>query len=62
MLESNGVNLSVIVPAYNEERRIEKTLREINKYLSKQNYTFEIIVVNDGSKDKTAKVVENLKS
>ena len=55
-----GVNLSVIIPAYNEERRIEKTLREIEKYLSKQNYTFEIIVVNDGSKDNTAKVVGEL--
>jgi len=62
MLESNGVNLSVVIPAYNEERRIEKTLREIEKYLSRQNYTFEIIVVSDGSRDKTAEVVENLKS
>lgn len=55
------IYLSVIIPAYNEEKRIEKTVREIDKYLSKQNYSYEIIVVNDGSKDKTAKIIENLK-
>ncbi len=54
--------LSVIIPAYNEERRLPKTLGEIDRYLSKQDYNYEIIVVSDGSKDKTAEVVENLKS
>lgn len=54
--------LSVIIPAYNEERRLPKTLEEIDKYLSKQSYDYEIIVVNDGSKDKTAEVVRGLTS
>jgi len=54
--------LSVIIPAYNEEKRIPATLLDINKYLEKQNYSYEIIVVNDGSTDNTANVVENLKS
>jgi dolichyl-phosphate beta-glucosyltransferase len=53
--------LSVIIPAYNEEKRIVKTLIKTNRYLSRQNYDFEIIVVNDGSKDKTAKIVEKMK-
>jgi len=52
--------LSVIIPAYNEEKRLPKTLEEIDKYLSRQSYDYEIIVVNDGSKDETAKVVRNL--
>ncbi len=51
------MHLSVIIPAYNEERRLPKTLEEIDKYLSKQSYDYEIIVVSDGSKDKTAEVV-----
>jgi len=55
------IHLSVIVPAYNEEKRIPITLLEVDKYLSAQKYTYEIIVVNDGSKDNTVKVVENLK-
>jgi len=54
--------LSVIIPAYNEERRITKTLEDIDRYLSKQNYDYEILVVNDGSKDKTAEVARNLTS
>ena len=54
------IYLSVIIPAYKEGKRIVKTLKEINKYLSKQAYTYEIIVVNDGSPDKTAEVVKKV--
>lgn len=54
--------LSVIIPAYNEEKRIAKTLLEINYYMKKQSYDCEILVVNDGSKDRTAEVVEKLKA
>lgn len=52
--------LSVVIPAYNEEKRLPKTLFEIDKYLSKQPYEYEIIVVNDGSKDKTGDVVKKM--
>jgi len=52
--------LSVIIPAYNEEKRLPKTLEEIDKYLSKQNYDYEILAVNDGSKDKTVEVAKSL--
>jgi len=51
------IHLSVVIPAYNEEKRIALTLLDIDRYLSKQNYTYEILVVSDGSKDNTAKVV-----
>ena len=54
--------LSIIIPAYNEENRLPKTLTEVDKYLKKQTYEYEIIVVSDGSKDNTAKVVRNLQS
>jgi dolichyl-phosphate beta-glucosyltransferase len=52
--------LSVIVPAYNEEKRIEKTLLDIDSYLEKQNYDYEIIVVDNNSNDHTTDVVKNL--
>jgi dolichyl-phosphate beta-glucosyltransferase len=55
------MHLSVIIPAYNEEKRLPKTLREIDEYLRKQNYESEIIIISDGSKDRTCEVVENLK-
>lgn len=54
------MRLSVIIPAYNEEKRLPKTLSEINDYLSKQSYDYEILVVDNGSKDNTAKVVKDL--
>lgn len=54
--------LSVIIPAYNEEARIEKTLRDVDAYLEKQAYTYEIIVVDNNSKDRTSEVVKNLQT
>ncbi len=57
-----NMRLSVIIPAYNEEKRLEATLRSIDAYLKRQTYDYEIIVVNDGSKDGTAHLVNNLLS
>jgi len=54
------MHLSVIIPAYNEEQRLPKTLREIDKYLRTQDYESEIIVVSDGSTDRTVEVVTDL--
>jgi dolichyl-phosphate beta-glucosyltransferase len=45
--------LSVIIPAYNEERRITKTLHTIYNYLSKQQYEWEMLIVIDGARDDT---------
>jgi glycosyltransferase involved in cell wall biosynthesis len=56
------IYLSVIIPVYNEEKRLPKTLKEINDYLRKQKFESEIIVVSDGSTDRTCEVVEGLKS
>ena len=53
------MRLSVIIPAYNEEKRLPNTLEEIDKYLSKQTYDYEIIVISDGSKDNTANIVRS---
>lgn len=50
-------HLSVIIPAYNEERRIKITLEAVFNYLSRQNYSWEVIVVSDGSKDRTVEIV-----
>lgn len=54
------MKLSVIVPAYNEEERLIDTLKKIKVYLDKQEYEAEVIVVDDGSKDKTAQMVKDL--
>jgi dolichyl-phosphate beta-glucosyltransferase len=52
--------LSVIIPAYNEEKRIERTLLDVNAYLEKQSYEYEIIVVDNHSGDHTFDVVKKL--
>src|SRR3954468_17026913 len=52
------VDLSVIVPAYNEEHRLLPTLERLHAYLSAQPLRYEILVVDDGSKDDTCGVVE----
>jgi glycosyltransferase involved in cell wall biosynthesis len=57
---SEEIFLSIIIPAYNEEHRITNTLEDINQKLQNKNWNYEILVVNDGSKDKTAEVVNNL--
>lgn len=52
--------LSVVIPAYNESESIAVTLFDIDKHLSRAEYSYEIVVVNDGSKDNTAEVIDKL--
>jgi glycosyltransferase involved in cell wall biosynthesis len=49
--------LSIVVPAYNEESRIDATLRKIHVYAEAQQRRIEVIVVDDGSTDSTVQVV-----
>ena len=50
-------HLSVVVPAYNEEERLPRTLARLHEYYSAQDYPFDVLVVSDGSKDGTANLV-----
>ena len=50
---------SIVIPAYNESKRILKTFDSINKYFFENKKKAEVIIVNDGSKDDTQKVVED---
>ncbi|HUC31290.1 MAG TPA: dolichyl-phosphate beta-glucosyltransferase [Candidatus Paceibacterota bacterium] len=52
--------LSIIIPAYDEAERIPQTLIDMDKRLSDVDYSYEILVVSDGSKDNTASVVKNM--
>jgi len=45
--------LSIVIPTYNEEKRIGATLSKIYDFLKTKNYDYEIIVVDDGSTDRT---------
>lgn len=50
--------VSVVIPAYNEERRLPQTLARVNDYFQSQSYATEILVVDDGSSDGTAQIVQ----
>ncbi len=51
-------NLSIIVPAYNEQIRLGKSVGKILDYIKKENLSAELIVVDDGSSDSTAEIAE----
>ena len=51
------LDISIVIPAYNEEKVIGKAVDRVASYFSKQNKQFEIIVVDDGSTDRTGEIV-----
>jgi dolichyl-phosphate beta-glucosyltransferase len=52
--------LSVVIPAFNESRRLPPTLRTVETYLRESNRRSELIVVDDGSTDDTAAAVDQM--
>lgn len=51
------VEVSLIIPAYNEEQRLPATLATVETYLRARPWSWELIVVDDGSEDRTAAIV-----
>jgi glycosyltransferase involved in cell wall biosynthesis len=56
-----GPELSIIIPAYNEELRLSATLERIAAYLKSSRRDAEVLVVDDGSQDRTAAVAESFR-
>lgn len=52
--------LSVFLPSYNEEKNIKTTTLKVKKVLEKVADKWEILIINDGSKDKTGEIADNL--
>ena len=55
---TSQLDLSIVVPAFNEERRLPQALQRIHEYLAVRPFRAEVIIVDDGSTDGTAKLVE----
>lgn len=55
----SNIYLSVIIPSYNEEKRIGKTLESVGEFLARQKYQAEVIIVCDGATDKTAEIAKS---
>lgn len=58
----DSMRWSVVIPAYSEENRLPAYLREILPYFDGRGETYEVIVVDDGSQDRTASVVERFQA
>jgi len=58
MRPEEKIELSVVIPTYNEVKRIQTTLTKVEEYLRTFGCNYEIIVVDDGSNDNTVKVVK----
>ena len=64
VFQAPALSLSVVIPAYNEEKRLPRMLQDTVDYLRARNmedssFSFEVIVVDDGSKDSTAQLTIN---
>lgn len=53
------VFLSIIIPAHNEEKRLPRTLEQVFAFLEKQTYTAEVVVVENGSADRTLEIAQS---
>lgn len=53
-------SLSIVIPAYNEAKRLPAAVRDILNYVVNQPYDTEIIVVDDGSEDNTGQLIQSL--
>lgn len=52
------MHLSLVIPAFNEEKRLPATLERVTRYLREQPYDWQVIVVDDGSEDATIPAAE----
>ena len=59
-MNSTEIYLSIIIPAYNEAKRIGKTLERLQQYLKRIEFTYEVLVVLDGPSDATRAVAEEM--
>ena len=52
--------ISIVIPVYNEQHRISSFLSSVTKFLQKNDFSYEIVIVDDGSTDKTVTTIEQI--
>ena len=57
----NNTQISVIVPVYNEDEIIERLITNLKRVMRNAKYRYEIVVVNDGSTDRSGEILKNIK-
>ena len=56
------MDISIIIPLFNEEESLPELCSWIEKVMNKNNYSYEVLLIDDGSKDKSWSVIENISS
>ena len=56
-MSSVNFHVTVVIPVFNEQERIAKTLYSVKDYLSQQTYSSDVMIIDDGSNDLTSEVV-----
>ncbi len=54
--------LSLIIPCYNEEESIRETHRRVTKVMKELDFPYEVVYINDGSRDKTAELLNDIQA
>ncbi len=57
-MEPASPQLSIVIPCYNEEQRLPRTIARIERYLVDKGVSYELILVDDGSSDGTRKIMD----
>jgi dolichyl-phosphate beta-glucosyltransferase len=57
-VEPASTQLSIVIPCYNEEQRLPRTIEQIERYLAGKGLSYELILVDDGSTDGTRKIMD----
>jgi len=59
-MKANSIDISIIVPLYNEEQVFKQLVQRLQNVISKTNFICEVILINDGSSDETARLIEEI--
>lgn len=58
-MTQSPIYLSIIIPAYNEEKRLPDTLDKVTAFLHSQTYSYEVLVIENGSRDRTLEIAQD---
>lgn len=57
-MDTNSFFLSILFPAHNEEERLPETLKKVEKFLAAQTFTYELLIIENASTDRTLAIAE----
>ncbi len=60
MMKNNMLDISIVIPEYNEEESIPELVEWIQKVMKENNFTYEVLFIDDGSKDNSWNIIRGL--